>query len=376
MTRDIQYRTNIGVDMHVVDGPHQGSRTYMVEIFSRVILLCPQVRFYLFCADAKALTNISPSFSMSNVVIVSNIFQNPILRLVFQFPYLQVKYKLDFLHVQYILPVIMFCRGIVSLHDILFESNPEYFSRSFLWRSKILMRWSARRANQIFTISSFSKEEICNRYSIPADKVALAFCGVATNKFYPGADGIDYLSARGLLPKSYVLSVGRLDPRKNLVNLVQGYSFSSMQLPLIIVGQDGLRSNEVYSKIEKLGIGDKVIVLNDVGDAELGALYRHSSLFIFPSFAEGFGLPVLEAMASGVPVITSKTTSLTEVAEDAAILIDPSKAEDITRSLDTIFNTPDIAAKLVDKGFKQVERFSWSSSAEVIAKFYSKRSSD
>ena len=365
-----EYCLNVGIDMHVVDGMYQGSRTYMVEIFSGVILRCPNVRFYLFCGDFNASVRLSSSFSLPNVVIVPNVSQNPLFRLVFQFPYFQIKYCLDYLHVQYILPAFMFCKGVVSLHDILFESHPQYFSKMFVWRSRILMRWSALRANKIFTISSFSKDQICTRYGVCPEKINLVYCGVATAKFYSGSDGFDHLSARGLSSKGYILSVGRLDPRKNLVNLVRAYSKSSMQLPLVLVGQNGLRAYELYATIEELAVGDKVFVFNDVREFELGALYRHASFFVFPTFAEGFGLPVLEAMASGIPVIVSNTTSLPEVAGKAGILVDPDSPEDITRSINLLLDSEDLRTSLVQSGFEQVKKFTWENSVELVAKFY------
>lgn len=360
----------VGVDMHVVDGIYQGSRTYMIEIFSRVITQCPNIRFYAFCCDADDLLKLSSSFSRSNVVLVPGVSKNPFLRLLWQFPYFQLKYRLDYLHVQYILPAFMFCRGIVSLHDILFESHPQYFSKLFVWRSKLLMRWSALRANKIFTISSFSKNQICTRYGVSANKIDLAYCGVAKDKFYPGSAGIDHLNSRGISSKGYILSVGRLDPRKNLVNLVLAYSKSSMQLPLVLVGQNGLRSGEIYTIIEELAVSDKVFVFNDVAGIELEAIYRNAAFFVFPTYAEGFGLPVLEAMASGVPVIVSNTTSLPEVVGDAGILVNPHNPEDITGSIDRMVSSKSLGNSLISLGYDQVKKFSWERSSNIITKFY------
>ena len=345
-------------------------------MFSRVITQCPNIRFYVFCRDADDLLKLSSSFSKSNVVLAPDVSKNPFLRLLWQFPYFQLKYRLDYLHVQYILPPFMFCRGIVSLHDILFESHPQYFSKFFVWRSKLLMRWSALRANKIFTISSFSKDQICTRYGVSPKKINLAYCGVAMDKFYPGSAGIDHLNARGIYSKSYILSVGRLDPRKNLVNLVLAYSKSSMQLPLVLVGQKGLRSEEIYKTIEELAVSDKVFVFNDVGQIELEAIYRNAAFFVFPTYAEGFGLPVLEAMASGIPVIVSNTTSLPEVVGDAGILVNPHSPEDIAGSIDTLESSESLGYSLVLRGYEQVKKFSWERSAAIVSEFYTAKANE
>lgn len=360
----------VGVDMHVVDGMYQGSRTYMVEIFSRVISCCPNIQFHLFCSDANNILNIAAPFSFSNVVIVPGISKNPIFRLAVQFPILSKRYELDYLHVQYVLPLFLGNKGVVSLHDILFESFPEFFGKLFVLRSRLLMRWSAKRANKIFTISTFSKDDISSRYRIHKEKIDLVYCGVDTRRFYPGTDGQECLASRGLVSKGYLLTVGRIDPRKNLAGLVQAYDLTSKDVPLVIVGQDGLRSNELYREIEERGLSQNVIVIKDVGDDELVALYRHAQIFVFPSFSEGFGLPVLEAMASGVPTIVSNTTSLPEVAGEAAVLVDPKNVNELGEALSLLMSSLELRGSLREKGIIQAQKFNWESSANLVAQFY------
>ena len=360
----------VGVDMHVVDGMYQGSRTYMVGIFSRVIACCPNIQFYLFCSDANNILNIAAPFSFSNVVIVPGISKNPIFRLAVQFPLLSKRYDLDYLHVQYVLPLFLGNKGVVSLHDILFESYPEFFGKLFVLRSRLLMRWSAKRANKIFTISTFSKDDISSRYRIRKEKIDLVYCGVNTRRFYPGIGGQEFLASRGLVSKGYLLTVGRIDPRKNLVGLVQAYDLTSKDVPLVIVGQDGLRSNELYREIEERGLSQNVIVIKDVGDDELVALYRHAQIFVFPSFSEGFGLPVLEAMASGVPTIVSNTTSLPEVAGEAAVLVDPKNVNELSEALSLLLSSLELRGSLREKGIIQAQKFNWESSANLVSQFY------
>lgn len=360
----------VGVDMHVVDGMYQGSRTYMVEIFSRVIVNCPNIQFYLFCSDANNISNIAAPFSFSNVVIVPGISKNPIFRLAVQLPILGKRYELDYLHVQYVLPLFIGNKGVVSLHDILFESYPEFFGKFFVLRSRLLMRWSAKRANKIFTISTFSKDDISSRYRICKEKIDLVYCGVDTRRFYSGSDGQEFLVSRGLLSKSYLLTVGRIDPRKNLVGLVQAFDLTNKNVPLVVVGQDGLRAHELFREIEARGLSQNVIVIKDAGDDELVALYRHAQIFVFPSFSEGFGLPVLEAMASGVPVIVSNTTSLPEVAGEAGVLVDPKNINKLGEALSLLMNSRELRATLKEKGIIQAQKFNWESSANLVSQFY------
>jgi glycosyltransferase involved in cell wall biosynthesis len=151
---------------------------------------------------------------------------------------------------------------------------------------------------------------------------------------------------------------------------------TSMHLPIVLVGQEGLGVKELYKTIDEIGISDRVFFIRDAGDSELAALYRHAACFIFPSFAEGFGLPVLEAMASGIPVITSNKTSLPEVSGDAALLVNPNSVEDIAKSIDDLLTSEKTASTLVRNGFNQVKKFSWETAAIQVSQFYLKRVND
>ena len=141
----------IGIDFHVVDGIYQGSRTHVIDLFSEVIRISPDIHFVLFLANTDFLKKFSPVFSAANVELVHMPHTNPIKRLCLQLPIYQRKYRLDILHTQYILPIPSLAKGIVTIHDVLFESHPEYFTPLFILRSRILVRLSAWRAQHIFT---------------------------------------------------------------------------------------------------------------------------------------------------------------------------------------------------------------------------------
>ena len=297
----------VGIDFHVVDGIFQGSRTFVLELFSEVIRISPDVHFVLFLENTDLLRAFSPIFTENNVELVYMSHANPIKRLCWQLPLLQRKYRLDIIHNQYILPIPCFSAGILTIHDILFESHPQYFKLLFKIRSSILVRFSAWRAKHIFTISEFSKREIISRYGIRPDNITMIYCGVDKTRFFEGDAGLDIVESRGFDSKGYLLSVGRLEPRKNHVALLRAYAkLHSVQLPLVIVGQPDFKFDEVYQVIQDLNLESRVHILSDVKDDELPAFYRHAKLFVYPSWAEGFGMPPLEAMASGVPVISSR----------------------------------------------------------------------
>jgi glycosyltransferase involved in cell wall biosynthesis len=361
----------IGIDFHVVDGIFQGSRTFVLELFSEVIRISPNMHFVLFLENTDLLREFSPIFSGANVELIHMPHADPFKRLCWQLPLLQRKYRLDILHNQYILPIPSFSAGIVTIHDILFESHPQYFTVPFRIRSAILVRLSAWRAKHIFTISEFSKREVMSRYGVHEENISIIYCGVDRTKFFAGDAGIDIVESRGLASKGYLLSVGRLEPRKNHVALLRAYSkLQSIHLPLIIIGQPDFGFDEVFQLIRDLHLESRVRILSNVNDEELPAFYRHAKLFVYPSWAEGFGMPPLEAMASGVPVISSDSTSIPEVVGDAAMLVSPDDIDALAKAIDQFLSDPVFYSEMQQRGFKQVKAFQWSTEAEKVKAIY------
>ena len=361
----------IGIDFHVVDGIYQGSRTYVLELFSEVIRISPDIRFFLFLEKTEKLQSMAPAFALPNVEIIHMPRANPFKRLCWQLPLLQRKYRLDILHNQYILPIPSFSDGIVSIHDILFESYPQYFTALFKIRSAALIRLSAWRARHIFTISEFSKNEIMSRYGIRREKISIIYCGVDRARFFAGSAGRDIVESRGLASKGYLLSVGRLEPRKNHVTLLRAFAqMRATTLPLVLVGQPHFGFDDVYRVIGDLGLEGRVHIFSDVTDDELPAFYRHATLFVYPTWAEGFGMPLLEAMASGVPVISSDSTSVPEVVGDAAVLINPGDIDALAKAMDQLLSDQDIYRDLQARGLKQAMVFQWATAAETVRAVY------
>lgn len=361
----------VGMDMHVVDGIFQGSRTHVLELFSEVIRISPDMHFVLFLENTDLLRVFSPIFTAVNVELVHMPYANPIKRLCWQLPMLQRKYRLDILHTQYILPVPSFSAGMVTIHDILFETHPQYFAPLFRLRSRILMRLSARRASHVFTVSEFSRQAMLSRYRIAPEKISVIHNGVDETKFYAGDAGRDIVEGRGLFPGGYLLTVGRLEPRKNHVVLLRAYAkLESVQLPLAIIGQPHFGFDEVFQVIRDLHLESRVRILSDVKDEELPAFYRHAKLFVYPTWAEGFGMPILEAMASGIPVISSDSTSIPEVAGDAAVLVDPSDIDALAKAMEHYISDQKFYADMQQRGLKQVKAFKWCTAAEKVRAVY------
>ncbi|MCP5277280.1 MAG: glycosyltransferase family 4 protein [Thiobacillus sp.] len=365
------FSLRVGIDFHVVDGKFQGSRTHVLELFAEVIRQSPDIQFYLLLDNPDELINISPVFSFFNVVRVRMPHTNPVARLIKQLPDMQKKYSLDVIHTQYILPIFFDCKGMVTIHDVLFESHPQFFQYFFRLRSMIFMRYSAKKAAHIFTVSEYSRDEIARRYDVTADKITVIPNAADPNRFFPGDAGYEHVMARGLSPRNYILSVGRLEPRKNHAMLVRAYKqLGNNAPPLVIVGQRDFSYGELFKEVSRLDLSGQVLIFEDADDRELPALYRNALLFVYPALAEGFGMPPLEALASGVPVVCSNSTSMPEVVGNAGLLVEPNDESALTEAMRKVLGNPSLALRLVSQGLLQSKQFSWQESAHRVRKQY------
>lgn len=360
-------RLRVGVDFHVWDGIFQGSRSHILGLYREAIRRAPDMDFVFFLGDTASLAAAHPEFRLPNVQLVKLAHTSAPVRLALQLPWLQLRHRLDVLHMQYRLPFVRFGACALTVHDILFETHPEYFSPSFVWQSRITYRMATRAARAIFSVSQFSRGELARLYGVDAARVTVTYNGVDRGIFHPGPDGQDSVRELGLEPGGYLLTVGRLEPRKNHATLVRAYArLPADAPPLVIVGQRDFSFSGLFDAIDELGLSGRVRVLEGVTDRQLPAVMRHALIFAYPAFAEGFGMPVAEAMASGVPVITSDTTSLPEVAGNGALLVDPSSEEALAAAMTRLLGDAGLRRQVVEAALRQVEKFDWGSSADAL----------
>jgi glycosyltransferase involved in cell wall biosynthesis len=278
---------------------------------------------------------------------------------------------MNLLHTQYIAPPFSPCATAVTVHDILFESHPEYFDSLFVLRSRLLVRHSVRKSVKVFTVSDFSRRQISETFRISLDTVHTILNGVDGGRFFPGSEGKEVAENAGLEPGRYFLTVGRLEPRKNHANLLRAWARLAKPRPrLAIVGQRNFGYNEALDLIHTLHLEGDVAVLEDISDEQLPAIYRNAKAFIYCSWAEGFGMPVLEAMASGIPVISSATTALPEICADAALLVSPENINEISDAIRELDQNVDVRQKLILRGLGRVTDFDWKNAADIVRKVY------
>jgi len=268
------------------------------------------------------------------------------------------------------------CGGVVTIHDLWMVRHPEYSPKVFGQQaSSRRTQRTAWRARKVITPSEFSARELMELYGLPAERIAVIPGGVSSD-FRPRRDpgAFDDLRQRIGLPEGpFVLFVGGADPRKNHQVLVQAVAQRSDELkdvPLVLVGDTRHRFGTMAETLVRCGITGGVICPGRLPIRDLTLLYSHAEVFVFPSLYEGFGLPVIEAMACGAPVITSNRASLPEVAGDAALVVDPDNAEAVGDALVQLLRDAPLRESLRQKGFARAKQFTWERAARQTLDVY------
>ncbi len=356
----------IGIDAHHLNGKHQGSRTYLLQLIRALNQEKndgDELWIYSFEPDAtRAL--------VAGAGEHRRVFpQSAKLRLPIVVPFLEIVHRLDLFHSQYIVPPLSAIPEVVTIHDVLFETHPDLFEDAFSSRSTHLIRRSARRAKAVLTVSEFSKQAILDNYGIPESRIFVTTNAVDPERFHVLAEPPASLRERYRLEKPFVLSVGRLEPRKNLERLIRAFARAESEVDLVVVGTPDFRYQRVVEAAEKLDPG-RLHFLGPVPDDDLPGLYNLSEALAYPSLVEGFGMPVLEAMACGTPVLTTRRGALPEVAGEAALYVDPLDEESITDGLDRILSDSELRARLVRDGIARAGEFRWDATARETLTAY------
>jgi glycosyltransferase involved in cell wall biosynthesis len=266
--------------------------------------------------------------------------------------------------------------GVVTIYDLWLDRYPQYSSKLFGQRlSYYRTRRTAQRARKVVAISEHTARDIHSLYGIEVSKIAVIHVGVS-DEFRPFKDPAskEELHRRVSIPTSrFILFMGGADPRKNhetLLRACAGHPALLERHSLVMVGDERHRFGDIRATAARLGLGERVICTGRVGMSDLRLLYSHADAFVFPSIYEGFGIPVLEAMACGAPVITSNTTSLPEVAGNAALLVNPLNATELAEALSRVLENSALQQELREKGFERVKAFSWSRVARETFALY------
>ncbi len=347
----------IAIDAHSLGTRAGGNETYYRQLIRGLAKDESKNQYTLFHTHPFTLNEIEndPRFTLRNIP------KNPLLRLSASLPLALRQIQPDIFHCQYIRPLWGSHKTVVTIHDLAYEHFPEFFHPREVAQMKTLVRWTAKKVDHILTVSEFSAADIAERYGVPRERITVTY-QAASPDFQPR----NKKSCQAHLARVYgiqapfILYVGRIQARKNLPRLVEAYASIRKQgadVQLVMVGKKDWQSELLLAKVRELGLESSVIFTGFVPFDNLPLFYNAAEAFVFPSFFEGFGLPVIESMASGVPTITSYGSSLQEVAGNGALLIDPTDTGSIAAAMEKVLNDHELRQSLIARGVKRASEF-------------------
>ena len=323
--------------------------------------------------------------TLQNIRTVVARCQRRILWTNWYLPPLLRQHKIDVYHgvCNFELPIRKVCRYVVTIHDLVPLFFPELVPKKHLLFFRLFMKRVAHTADLIITDSEHSKRDIMQYLKVAQDKIRVIYLGY-DQRYQRVQDQrrIADVLARYGIRQPYLLFVGVIEPKKNLERLVEAYTLLQKACPavrhahrpqdiqLVIAGGEGWFSERLYRKVRNSGLTQQIVFPGFIPDNDLPVLYSGAELFVFPSLYEGFGLPVLEAMSCGVPVVTSNVSSLPEIAGEAGVLVDPHHPEAIVRGIATVLSNRQLQEQMREKGYRQAQKFSWQRTAEATYHVY------
>jgi glycosyltransferase involved in cell wall biosynthesis len=359
----------IGIDAKWLFTGHISGKLFIQNILPELLALHPEIEWHIFVnKNSKHFKlpikkeNVNIHYVWAGFNMLSNLFILP--------KYAKLL-NLDAVLFQTFSPKGKSFKSVVFIHDVLFRNYPEYFT----WAEKLYfvpLKWTAPLADRIITTTEFVKKELIKLHYTKNNIIDIAPSGV-TNIFKPhwqyNKELLNRTKEKYNLPESYLLFVGRLNARKNIQGIINALPLlNDKNISLVVVGEQNWKppsKKDIYP--DKL-LKSKIHFVGSVPDDELACIYASAKIFCFPSFAEGFGLPPLEAMASGVPAIVSNTTSMPEVCKDAALFVDPHNSKDIAEKINELSKNDILYDQKIKEGLKWSSQYTWKRTAEGIMK--------
>lgn len=384
----------IGIDIRcLAEGRRTGVEEYTLNLLENIFMLDTRDEFILFFNSFRS-SEIDFSWleKYPNVRLRKFNFPNKILNLLFWYlNWPKIDNLIGGVDI-FFMPNIIFgsvskdVKLISTIHDLSFERYPETFSwKRRLWHTFINPRKICQHSDRIIAISQSTSQDIVNLYKINPDKITVSYNGLAEKFHIVDRNDANLIRVKEKynLPYKFILYLGTIEPRKNISAVIQAYAqlqkkaLSSNQdeiakYKLVIAGADGWLSEKIFAEIAASEYRDDIVVIKFVSEEDKEFVLNLAALFVYPSRFEGFGLPPLEAMACGVPVITSNNSSLPEVVGDAAIMIDPDKPAEIAQAMQELLASPELREKLIARGLIQAKKFTWIKPAEDFLKIVNK----
>ena len=367
----------IAIDAHSVGNQLAGNETYAVNLIEALAEVDQSNQYTLYVTRQSAIDRFAnrwPNFKVKRTVP-----HTPLVRIPVTLSAELRRNPVDVLHVQYTAPPLAPCPVVVTIHDLSFEHLPETFNRRSRAQLRLTVRHTARKAAQILTLSEFSRRDIVDTYRIAPDRVSVT-PAAAPSHFKPIEDETELRKIREIygIERDYILSVSSIQPRKNLIRLIEAYSSLRGSRPegklpqLVLVGKRAWLDNETFRAAQRHSANNDIAFTGYVAEKDLPALYSGATCFVYPSFFEGFGLPILEAMQCGAPVIGGNRTSIPEVVGNAGLLFDPFNTNSLVQALTRMLDNSEYRAALRILGLERARQFDWKQTARMTLQAYQK----
>jgi glycosyltransferase involved in cell wall biosynthesis len=365
----------IAIDAHAVGAKLGGNESYAINLIEALAQIDGVNDYTIYVTTDAARDRFCQRWP--NFKVRSTLPHTPLIRIPLTLSAELRKHPVDVLHVQFTAPPFCPCPVVVSIHDLSFEHLPHTFNRRSRTQLRLTVRHSARRAARILSLSEHTRRDIIETYRIAPDRIS-AIPLSAPSHFARVQDNRELQRVRHNygIDGDYILSVGSIQPRKNLARLVQAYaslrdSNSADKLPkLVLVGKCAWLYDETLRALDQTGVKEAVVLTGYVPETDLPALYSGALCFVYPSYFEGFGLPPLEAMKCGAPVLVGNRTSLPEVVGDAALAVDPFDVDAIANALRRLIGDSALRNELSLKGQERARTFDWRETARKTLRVY------
>jgi glycosyltransferase involved in cell wall biosynthesis len=358
------------VDAHAIGCHLTGNEVYVRNLLDSFAAVDQNSEFVAYISTPEAADVIPRRFTPRTVS------RNPFVRLGFDLPRLLSEDRPDLIHVQYTAPLGCPVPVVVSVHDVSFLEYPQYFTAVRALQLRLTVRHTVATAARVITGSEFSRDAIVRAYGLDEDKITV-IPNAAAGIFRPlnPENSAAWVRSRFGITSPFILTVGDLQPRKNQTGLIAAFADmirSRQQLPhhLVLAGKDTFQAGDVRKAAAHSGIADRIHFTGFVSDAELVQLYNACESFVFPSFYEGFGLPLLEAMACGRPVACSDNSAVHEVADSCAVLFDANSKEQMARAMLDLALDAELRARMGRLSLKRSALFTWQKAAEKTLEVY------
>jgi glycosyltransferase involved in cell wall biosynthesis len=365
-----------GLDGTPVWGPPVGQYTYMASLIKSMLQLESDHEFVVYCrreipSELDAVRDRATYHTCG--------FKNRKFCEQLSIPYYANRDGLDLLHTCWCRPYLYRGCNVFNIMGLEWRTHPGVALHSRLnnWYYKTTIESTCKKADRLIAISDFMRRTFMERMGIPEEKIRVVYLGVDLDMYYQikEEERLSTVREKYKLPSRFMLFVGALLANKNLERVIRAFhtlkqDSSFEDLGFVVAGGQAWNSSPIYGLVQELGLEDQIIFTGFIPQEDKLALYNMAEVYAFPSLVEGFGLPVLEAMACGTAVVTSNVTAMPEVAGDAAVLINPLEQEELTEALRKVLTDDALRADLVEKGLKRVHDFTWTKTAQNMLAVY------